>query len=90
MSDLEDILAYTRLIWGEGQMRAYAQRLNRAIAHIGRYPEIGRLRPDLSAGVRTFVVGAHMVVYTVRGNAVVVARILSHYQHLESALDEFQ
>ncbi|MGN6033497.1 MAG: type II toxin-antitoxin system RelE/ParE family toxin [Thermomicrobiales bacterium] len=86
--DLEGVLAYTLLTWGEAQMRAYAKRLNRGIARIGMYPEMGRSRPDLGERVRTLPVDAHVIVYTLHADVVVVIRIVSQYQDLESALEE--
>ncbi|MGC4106862.1 MAG: type II toxin-antitoxin system RelE/ParE family toxin [Thermomicrobiales bacterium] len=86
LRDLEDILAYSLLTWGETQMRGYAQRLHRGIARIARFPEIGRLRPELGTGVRTLPVEGHIVIYTVRAEIVIVIRLLSHFQDLDAAL----
>ena len=86
--DIESILQYTYETYGEGQRQIYAAALDRALATITGNPGLGHRRPDLSDRHRAFTVEQHVVVYTVSGQRINVARILHgrmdftrHVQH---------
>ena len=74
--DLESILQYTYETYGEQQRQIYAAALHEAFETITTNPGIGHKRPDLSERHRAFNVEPHVVVYTVSGRTVNVARIL--------------
>jgi len=57
--------------------------LEDAIDAIGQNPNMGRRRDlDLGAGLRSFVVGQHVVVYRRRRSFVSIAGIFHHTQNL--------
>jgi toxin ParE1/3/4 len=74
--DFTDILQYTFDNWGETQTYAYRAILDKALLAIQQYPQIGHVRPELSAEHRLFPAGSHIIIYRVSDNAVYVSRIL--------------
>ncbi len=74
--DIVGILQYTYETYGEGQRQAYAAALDHALATLTDHPGLGHRRPDLSDRHRAFSVEQHVVVYTVSGQRVNVARVL--------------
>ena len=74
--DIENILQYTYETYGERQRQIYADALHEAFETITANPGLGHGRPDLSDRHRAFNVEQHVVVYTVSGRTVNVARIL--------------
>jgi toxin ParE1/3/4 len=74
--DFTDILQYTLDTWGEAQTYAYRAILDKALLAIQQYPQIGHIRPELSAAHRLFPAGRHIIVYRVKDNVVYVSRIL--------------
>ena len=74
--DPESILQYTYATYGERQRQTYADILHEAFEMITGNPSLGHGRSDLSERHRAFNVAQHVVVYTVSGRTVNVARIL--------------
>jgi len=74
--DIESILQYTYETYGERQRQRYADALHEAFETITGTPGLGHRRSDLSERHRAFPVEQHVVVYTVSGRTVQVARIL--------------
>ncbi|EIC30076.1 MULTISPECIES: type II toxin-antitoxin system RelE/ParE family toxin [Methylomicrobium] len=74
--DFTDILQYTLNTWSEAQTYAYRAILDKALLAIQQYPQIGQVRPELSAAHRLFPAGHHIIVYRVKDNTVYVSRIL--------------
>jgi toxin ParE1/3/4 len=75
-ADIESILQYTYETHGERQRQIYADALHEAFETITDNPGLGHRRSDLSERHRAFNVEQHVVVYTVSGRTVNVARIL--------------
>ncbi|WP_374090898.1 type II toxin-antitoxin system RelE/ParE family toxin [Methylomicrobium lacus] len=69
-------MQYTLDTWGETQTYAYRAILDKALLAIQQYPQIGHVRPELSAAHRLFPASRHIIVYRVKDNAVYVSRIL--------------
>ncbi len=74
-ADLEAILEEL-----EGKSPKAAQRfaagLDKKCAALGRFPELGRARAEILPGLRSTLVGKHVLFYRVRGEAVEVLRII--------------
>lgn len=51
-------------------------RVFEVVERLGEWPELGRTREDLGAGVRSFVVGSHIVFYRVSETRLEVVRVL--------------
>jgi toxin ParE1/3/4 len=75
-SDFEDILLYTLLTWGEGQMDVYSELLDHALATIQANPNIGHPHPLVSAPYKCFQAGQHLIFYRLQDITVYVVRIL--------------
>ena len=56
--------------------RRLAQRIREAVKRAQRYPESGRIVPEItSTGFREVIVSPYRVIYAVRGDALVVLRV---------------
>ncbi len=62
--------------WGEAHAAIYVAALDRAIDELGDLPEIGPTRDDLRPGLRSRLVGEHIVFYRVTQREIRVSRIL--------------
>jgi toxin ParE1/3/4 len=52
------------------------ERIERKLEQLSQFPFIGPERPSLATGVRMAVVGTHLIIYRVDGEAVFVLRII--------------
>jgi len=62
--------------WDEIQAEAYIHELFKVFAHIGRHPDIGRLRPELGAGVKSFPHGSHIIFFMRWQDEIAIVRVL--------------
>ena len=85
--DFADILLYSFKTWGD-QQAAYEAELDRALQHLGTYPDLGRRRDDLGPGYRTYRVRQHVVIYRIEDAAIIVLRIVHVRTDLASATDD--
>jgi toxin ParE1/3/4 len=80
--DLRGIIAYL-----EERNPAAARRLSgafdRTFDFLGRFPEIGWARDDLSRGLRCIVTEDYLVLYRIADDAVYINRIISGKQDIE-------
>ena len=53
---------------------------------LGAYPQLGRRRDDLRAGLRLFPVGDYLVLYRIDGEDVLVQRVVRASRDLEALL----
>jgi toxin ParE1/3/4 len=74
--DLRDIAQYTFTHYGEQQMDTYLQSLYDGMELLTQNPKMGNARDDLPAGYEALNVENHVLIFTVRGNAIIIARIL--------------
>ena len=74
--DFADILQYTLETWGEAQVYAYREVLDKTLQTIQENPYIGSNRPELSSQHLIFPAGEHLIIYQVSDIAVTVSRIL--------------
>lgn len=74
--DIVNILRYTGESWGEKQLLAYGNMLDKAVKAIGQNPNLGHGSLDLPATHRLYLVGSHVVVYRTQGDLISVVRVL--------------
>ncbi|MEW9616264.1 type II toxin-antitoxin system RelE/ParE family toxin [Shinella sp. S4-D37] len=86
--DVDAILAYTITTWGDAQAEAYIGGLYQVLALIAEKPAIGRLRPELAPGLRSFPYREHLVFYMLFEDAVLVIRVLAARQDIGTGLLE--
>ena len=77
-ADYRDIGRYTQRTWGPEQRRTYLIGLVAAFQRLADNPELGRLRPDLRTGLRSYVQGQHVIFYRIGPTTVEILRILHH------------
>lgn len=75
LADLEDILLYTRLVFGPEQASRYLDRLDRALGNLASYPGMGRPRSVESPEQRVFPVAEHLIWYLVRDTTIQIVAI---------------
>lgn len=59
-----------------GAAERVIHRIEAAEERLGEFPELGRLRDDLSADARSWPVGDFLIIYELLPDAIVVIRIL--------------
>lgn len=74
--DLREIKNYTRVTWGNVQMRKYLADLQSAMEQLAQSPGIGRTRNELEQDLRSYSVGRHVIFYREFDQGIEVARIL--------------
>jgi len=55
---------------------------------LSHHPDVGRARPELTDGVRSFVVGNYVLFYSTTRTELMIIRILSRY--LDIGEDDFR
>lgn len=85
--DLEGIFLIGLDLFGYDQARRYNQDLVATFSRLASYPEMARLREELSGAVRALSYKAHVIVYEVdEGGQVVILRVRhSHEDWLSTA-----
>lgn len=86
--DLDDLLLYSMLTWGEAQMRSYEAAIERALRNLVRYPRLGRVRDDLFPGCRCLPVEQHLIFYRPTEAEIVVACVLHQRQDADRLVRE--
>jgi toxin ParE1/3/4 len=81
LQDLDDIWDY---IAQENQDAAdgFIDMLREKCRMLSETPEMGRERPEISNGVRSFPVGSYQIFYQIRNNALIIVRLLSGYRDI--------
>ena len=74
--DYDGILLYSLVHWGEERTQQYQAALDRALAELADYPEVGARRDELLPGYRARPVERHVIYYRIVADAVEVVRIL--------------
>lgn len=66
--------------WGEAQTDEYGGAHSRAVESLAEFPEMGRVREDLRAGIRALLILRHVISYELVANEGCVGRILDVQQ----------
>ena len=62
------------------------QRIDQKFSQLAELPFIGRPRPSLGAGLRSVVVGPHVIFYLVGQDTVTIVRVLDGRRDLDEEL----
>lgn len=84
-TDLEEIDAYTLATWGGQQRDVYITALFSRFADLAALPGMGRLRPELAEGVRSFPHQQHVIFYELYDERCVILRVLHQSRDVASA-----
>jgi toxin ParE1/3/4 len=75
-ADIVSILLDSEIRWGEVASGRYQSSLDRAVQHLGQFPEIGIQRNILGRSYRSFRVEHHVIFYRIVLDAIEIVRIL--------------
>jgi toxin ParE1/3/4 len=79
-AEIKRIYVYTAQHWDVEQADRYQEQIGSAFRELARFPSLGVERPDIATGIRSLVVGSHIVLYRVRDDEVVVTRVVHSRQ----------
>ena len=66
----------------------FAGRIDRTLRLVARQPNVGRARPELYPGLRSFVIGKYVLFYLPLPKGVEVIRLLHGARDIESILED--
>jgi toxin ParE1/3/4 len=84
----QDLIGIWRYIAGDsGEARAdkYLRRLNDVITYLAQQPLMGRARPEIEEGIRSFVAESHVIFYIALTDGVELVRVLHGSRDIERA-----
>jgi len=84
--DLRDIAQYTFTHFGERQVDIYLNALYSGMELLTHNPEIGYQRRDIPAGYQCFIIEKHLLIYTVKNQNLIIARILHQSRDIQRHL----
>jgi toxin ParE1/3/4 len=76
-SDLEIIFWHGLEQFGEAQTNRYVTELEQTFDYLGRYPKATRLRTEIRPPIRAYPKGAHVIIYEIEGEDVLIVRVRS-------------
>lgn len=82
--DLSSIYLYTYSGWGQQQADFYTSELKQKIVLLCQNPELGRVRRELPAFIRSLVYERHVIVYQTKPTDIQILRILHQSQDFTS------
>ena len=82
--DLTDIYDFTVVEWGEAQAEKYLHDIYAVFERLTKFPHIGRLRTELSDGLRSIPSGAHVIFFMRWQGNIVIVRVLHGARDVES------
>lgn len=80
--DLESLTDFSITRFGHAQTRAYLHYLESALVQLSEMPTLGRLRPELAKGLRSYPCQSHMLYYLEQEGGIVIIRILHQSMEL--------
>lgn len=86
--DISNIYDYTYSEFGDDQAVAYLADLETILLKLVDYPELGRERPEIRVGLRSFSYRNHVIFYRIRETHIRIVRVLHGSRDLLSALVE--
>lgn len=88
VTDLLEIVRYTKQTWGQARARHYREELDLALQRLSLSPDLGRKRDDISPSLRSHPAGQHVAFYVPRRNTILVLRILHPRMNVDAAFKE--
>ena len=87
--DLDEIWLHLARERGTAVADRVLAPITRAFPLLARMPELGRARPEVDLGLRSFPVGTYMIYYQRRQRGgIVISRVLHAVRNLEDAWTE--
>ena len=85
--DLEAIWDFTAGRWSVAQAETYLRGLSALFGTLAAFPEVGRERREITPPVRLHPYRAHLVVYRVETDQLLIIRVLHGRQNWPALLD---
>jgi toxin ParE1/3/4 len=89
-SDLFDIWDFASLANKVDHAEGVLREIERAADLLSRWPEFGRARDTLRAGIRSLHVNRHTIFYRVKDNAVQIVRVLDERRDIETTFNDHE
>jgi toxin ParE1/3/4 len=86
--DLEAIIDYVAEQSSVDRSEAFLNKVNKKCQRLVQFPEMGRRRDELAAGVRSLPVESYLIFYRSIEEGVEILRVVSGYQDLETLFEE--
>ena len=83
--DLVGIWHYIADESGEARADKYLRRLNDVISYLAQQPLMGRARPEIEQGIRSFPAESHVFFYLALTDGIELARVLHGSQDVMTA-----
>lgn len=84
--DVDAILSHTITTWGDAQAQVYIGGLYDVLDLLSEKPGVGRIRPELAPGLRSFPYREHLIFYVIFEGALVVVRVLASRRNIAADL----
>ncbi|WP_026808549.1 type II toxin-antitoxin system RelE/ParE family toxin [Arenibacter latericius] len=84
--DIDDIVDYTLVTWGESQTYDYVSELVQFFQRLADSPEIGRSAAEYAPSLKKYIFKAHTIFYEPTKNGIFVVRILGQRQDFKRQL----
>jgi toxin ParE1/3/4 len=88
VTDLLEIVRYTKKKWGQEQAQRYREELDLALQQLSLTPDLGRRREALASGLRSYPVARHIAFYLPRKSTILVVRILHPRMNVDAAFEK--
>lgn len=82
-TDLREIQAHTKSTWSENQARKYLAELRSGIEKLAGTPSMGKVREDLTKGLRSFPIARHVIFYRECSTGIEIVRVLHASMDIE-------
>lgn len=76
-ADLAAIFWYGLDAFGTARTEQYLQELEQTFAFLAEYPEAARPRSEIDPPIRAYPLEAHMILYEIEGEDIVIVRMRS-------------
>lgn len=86
--DLLDIWDYAARAAGAEKSDKLLEALYASYKRIAEYPEIGRQRPELASGLRSYVAGSYVIFYEMSAHTVDIVRVVRAERDIDSLFTE--
>lgn len=83
---LEDIRSSGIEQFGQAAAQRHLQAIRQSLILLSEHPFAGQDRPELARDIRTISRRPHRILYTVRGDLVLIVRVIHQARDLPSAL----
>lgn len=84
VEEITDILLYTEMEWGTQQRKVYRELILDTVRRLSGMPLLGRSRPEVSEGLRSYPLGRHLVYYWHGDDRLIVAHVLHNRRDVTS------